>query len=109
MNDRRQTSALAERTDAANDVAGGSCGVGGGRHCDASDPERVSGSLEVERVVDRHEGDGELASVATHDERLEDRARNQAERIGGLQPVGRGIVVMSVAEDFEGDASAFGG
>ncbi len=109
VDQRRQASSLAERADAANNVAGGSCSVSDGGESDASDAERVGGGLEVERVVDGYQGDGEPAAIGDYDERLEDRARCQTQRLGGFQPVGWSVLVMGVAENLEGDAGAFGG
>jgi hypothetical protein len=82
VDDGRQGLALAERADAAADVAGGALGVRGlGHHRLA--PARGRGQrLEVEGAAHRHQGDGQRAVHPGH-QRLEQPPGVDAERGGG--------------------------
>ena len=96
----RERLALAERADAAGDVAGGALGLLDVGHLRLLALDGRGERLEVELVLDRHDRDGELA-VDVGDERLEDRRRVQARALGGLEPVGLvlGVVLVGVRRD----------
>src|SRR5690606_36594839 len=93
---RGEPAALAERADAADDVAGGPFGVGGRGEGEAAGAEGVDCGLDVEGAVDGDEDDRQPAGVGGDDEGLEYRARRYPERLGGHQPVGAGRRVMGV-------------
>ena len=82
----RELLPLAERADAAGDVARRALGVGDRRHLRLLGADGRRERLQVELALDRDDRDDELA-VDLRDERLEHGRRVEAQPLGRLEPV----------------------